>query len=501
MNRANPRRLARLFGRRLRAWALHAAWPALAMGCVHSDGWLPPPEPKPDAVRPAPAPPPEDHTTAAPTAVTVPQVAEKVLPIDLDAVLHLAEEQNTQVGLSRERLHESEAEKDLADLSWLPNILAGVAYYRHEGGIQNEDGTLTRSSTAALYPGLDVSARLDLRASVYARINAERKVWQQKGELSRVTSETLLDAANTYLDLLAARTGEAIVRRIEGYQQEVLKWAEALARDEPSAAIQVETIRAQASGRRQALVQLRQQGDAAAVKLAYLLGLGPNVQLVPADTALRPIELVDATQPTGALVERALQAGPGVRELEQVLAIIHSGIDRAKGPGRLLPVVELRTLEGGFGAGPNSTLDWANRFDLGLQARWNLTDLFTASSRSRVASSKLRQAHLSYEDLRGKLALGVQEAQQTVQSSRTQIRLGGDQVGYASRTYKLSNLRLTEKVMGSSTTEVMSALQVLELAHLNSLNAIRAHNKAQVRLMVLLGAGSDGVPVCGKPVK
>src|SRR5207248_10854094 len=157
----------------------------------------------------------QEHCTAPPTAVAVPQKPSKVrvLPVDLDAVLHLAEGQNRQVALARERLNQYHAEKDLADLSWLPNIHAGLAYYRHEGGIQNEDGTLQHSSTGALFPGLDIAARFDLRETGFQRINAERKVWQQKGELSRITSEKLLDAAETYVDLLAARTSEAILRR------------------------------------------------------------------------------------------------------------------------------------------------------------------------------------------------------------------------------------------------------------------------------------------------
>src|SRR5262249_36764678 len=153
--------------------------------------------------------------------------------------------------------------------------------------------------------------------------------------------------------------------RTQGYQDEVLMWAEALAKDMEGTRVQVEAIRAQAAGRKRALKQLRQQGDAAAAKLAYLLGLGPDVQLVPADTALKPIELADAPQPLDALVGEALAAGPGVRELERMLAVIQSGIDRASGPGRYLPALELRTVEGAFGAGPGDSLDWANRFDMG----------------------------------------------------------------------------------------------------------------------------------------
>ena len=505
MKPASPRLFARLLGRRLRAWGLHAAWPTLALGCVTTDNWLPPAQSPPAWVvaqpAPKPAPPPtRAEGTAPPTAASAPQVAEKVLPIDLDTVLRLAEAQNVQVALARERLHESEAEKSLADLSWLPNIHAGTSYYRHEGGIQNEDGTLTRSSFGSMLSGVDVAGRLDLRNSAFQSISAERKIWQQKGELSRVTSEKLMDAANTYIDLLTARTSEAIILRTEAYQKQVLDYSERLAKAEEGARGQLAAIRAQASGRQQALVQLRQQGDAAAAKLAYLLDLGPHVQLVPMDTALRPIELVDPTQPTGALVEQALRAGPGVREIEQMLAVINNGMERASGLSRLLPVFETRVLEGIYGAGPNSTMDWANRFDLGLQARWNLTDLFTASDRKRLASSRLRQVHLSYEDLRGQLTLGVQEAQQVSQSSREQLRLSAGQIGNAFESYQISYRRLTEPVEGATANDVMQSLRLLESAHLNSLSAIRAHNKAQVRLMVLLGAAAGAsCPPQGAP--
>jgi outer membrane protein TolC len=512
--------LARILARRLRLWGLSAC-PALALGCVGTELWqvpekLPPPTPRPAVVgtpvvqekeangKPA-KPPTQADCTAAPSAVRVAQIKPKVLPVDLDTVLHLAEEQNVQVALAREKLNESHAEKDLADLSWLPNIHAGLAYYRHEGGIQNEDGTLQKSSTGALFPGLDIAARLDLRETAYQRINAERKVWQQKGELSRITSETLLDAANTYLDLLTARTTEAVIRRMQEYQQEVLKRAEAAVKAGTAAAKQqLEALRAAVSGRQQVVAQLRQQGDAAAAKLAYLLGLPPDVQLIPIDTALRPIILADAGQPTEALVSQALQAGPGVQELERMVEIIQDGVDRA-GQGRFIPTVELRTLEGPFLAGPGGSFSTDNRFDLGLQFRWNLSDLWTAKPRQRLAQSRLSQARLSYEDLCGRLALGVQEAQQTIQSNEAQIRMSAEQISHACESYRIGFQRLVEPAAGGTTGEVMTAIQVLELAHLNSMNAIRNHNKAQVRLMVLLGAAGAvdphpapyAAPICG----
>src|SRR5207245_5423615 len=90
--------------------------------------------PSPDVVRPA-----------VPTATRV-AAEENRLPINLDTVFHLAEEQNSQVALARARVQEACAAKDIAATSWLPSLNVGTTYFRHEGGIANENGTITRSS-------------------------------------------------------------------------------------------------------------------------------------------------------------------------------------------------------------------------------------------------------------------------------------------------------------------------------------------------------------------
>ena len=83
----------------------------------------------------------------------------------------------------------------LADLAWLPNVYVGTSYWRHDGGIQNEDGTLTRSSFNSLYAKTEIHVELDAKEAAYQKVNASRQIWQRKGELSKITSETLLDAA------------------------------------------------------------------------------------------------------------------------------------------------------------------------------------------------------------------------------------------------------------------------------------------------------------------
>src|SRR5581483_11347367 len=102
----------------------------------------------------------------------------------------------------------------------------------------------------------------------------------------------------------------------------------------------------------------------------YLLGLESCAELIPVDAALIALTLVDADAPCCDLVARAMAGGPGLREVEAIVGLIQDGMARADGPQKFLPVFTAQAVEGGFGAGPNSSMTFTNRFDVGLQARW-----------------------------------------------------------------------------------------------------------------------------------
>jgi outer membrane protein TolC len=426
-----------------------------------------------------------------PTADSAALTANKTLAIKLDTVFRLAEDQNSQIALARARVEEASAESGIAAISWLPRFDIGTAYYRHEGGIATEEGFLVHSSFGTFFGGVELTGRLDLREAVYNKVNAERLLWQQKGELRRITTETLLDAAGTYVDLLAARTGEAIANAMQKDLQDLQVRAEKLASTEPGAKVEVARMEAQLKGRDQILMDLREQAARASIKLAYLLGLDPSVTLVPVDAELVPLDLADVASPVADLVARALAAGPGIQEMEGLLALIHDSIERAKGPGKLLPVFELRMAEGVFGTGPGARSDWDNRWDLGVAARWNLTEHVTRCERERLLRAKTEQAHLAYQDLRSKLTAGVYEAREAILSGREQIRAVQDQITRAKRAHKLSDDRLKNNVAGSSVSEVLLSLQALSLAQASYVNVLRAYDKAQLRLLLLLGPSGE----------
>jgi outer membrane protein TolC len=410
-----------------------------------------------------------------------------VLSVTLDSVLRLAEDQNPQMALAREKVNQAFAEKDLADKHWLPDINVGTGYYRHEGGIQEQDGTLIRSSTGAMIAGADLSARIDPRATAYAKLDAARRTWQQKGELRRVTAEVLLDAAGTYIDLLAAHSGLAIARSLNGDLISLQTRAQKLANLERGARVEVVRIDGEISGQAQLTRKLEGQARAASAKLAYLLGLDPCTEIVPADEKLVALSLADLDVSCCELVTKATTCGPGVKEMEAILCLIHQGMQDAAGAQRFLPVVTAQALEGSFGAGPNGGLTFTNRFDLGIQARWNLTELLTADTQRRIGNSLAAQAQLTYADLKGKVTLAVQEARESILSGREQLRLAEEQIKHARTASELSDVRLREGIQGSTFSEVLMSQRAVAAARANYLAILREYDKAQIRLMVLTG--------------
>jgi outer membrane protein TolC len=426
-----------------------------------------------------------------------PPQAKRPLLVSFDTVLRLTQDQNGQINLAREKIRQASAEKELAEKNWLPNLYTGLIYFRHEGGIQNENGTLTHSSFGALFGGLEAGGRLDLRDLAFQKIDAERRLWQQKGELSKLTSENLLDAGGTYIDLLAARTSEEIHRALLVELDGLLGTVQKLAKVEPASRVEVSRIETEIHSQRQQLRKTQEQAKAAAARLAYLLGVGPEVELVPVEPIMAPLPLADVGAPVQELLAHAMTDGPGVRETQRILAILEEARQKGQGAGRYAPTFEMRMAEGVFGAGPGSRSTWDNRWDLGLQARWNLGEFLTAREKQRIAQSQSSQLHISFQDLKAKLAAGVQEAYEAVRSAQDQMREAQAMIENARETLRWSRYRLTEVELQkrAAPSEVMLALQSQAGAQLAYLGAVREFDRAQLRLLVLAGT----LPACSIP--
>jgi outer membrane protein TolC len=340
--------------------------------------------------------------SAKPAGVAAP----KILQISLDKVLQLAQDQSGQLALARARVRSAFAERDLAGKYLLP-----------------------------------------LPRAVSREMDAEGRVWEKKGELVKLTSEHLLDATGTYVDLLAAMSGEAVSHQLETYLEKLHDKTKIMEKA-MGEGVRVEVVRvlSELDGQKQINRKLREKARAARAKLVYALGLDPDTELVPLDRKILPFTLVDDQTPLQELVDRALNRGPGIREMEGLLAFLDQALQRPAG----------------FRA---------------------------AAERRRVAEAREQEARLSYADLRAKLVLGVTEAREASVSNREQLERGILQVKNASEAYNLSLRRLENinVIKNASPSEVLLAIRALGGAQLNYITAVREHDKAQLRLFVLTG--------------
>jgi len=425
-------------------------------------------------------PPPEDIKTGTP------------IPISLDTVLQLAQDQNGQVRIARMRVEDALTDKEWASKHWIPDLFVGIGAYRHDGGIQDFQGNLLRSHYGNAFGGLELSGKYDWKQVLVRRVEAERRVWQQKGELSRLNNETLLDASTTYIGLLAARSGIAVSLETEMRLKDLLDHTDRLAMVDPGVRIEVSNVERELMAQTVLTVKMREASKAATAKLAYLLGLNPCCEFIVADGKLVPIVLVDTKQPVHNLVDQALERGPGVREIEGLLRSVEAARNANYGLTHWMPAIEMNVSEGSFGAGPGGRIDWSNQFNAGIHMRWNLNEFYYSKLKRHQADANIQQVHISYQDLRAKLTLGVQEARDAIVSGQEQIGLAEKHIRFAEESYKLSEARLKENVKGRSSSEVLLALRTLGAARLEYLQAVRDYDKAQLRLLLLVGAAEDG---------
>jgi len=99
-----------------------------------------------------------------------------VYPIDLPTVLRLANAQNLDIQIAREKLKEATANHDSAVEQFFPWISPGVAYRRHEGEIQAVDGTLMDVNKQSYTAGGTLTAQVDFGDAIYNSLAAKQLV-------------------------------------------------------------------------------------------------------------------------------------------------------------------------------------------------------------------------------------------------------------------------------------------------------------------------------------
>ncbi len=416
------------------------------------------------------------------------QDTNQVHPVDLPTVLRLAGAQNLEIQMARERLREAEAQRSSALERFFPWIAPGVSYHRRDGVAQAvPEGTISDAHFQSYSPGVTLAAQLDIGDAWYQSLAAKQLVRASSHGLEAQRQETLLEAAQLYFDLTRSK---ALVE----VAADALQTSEAYRRQLHQAvgagiAFKGDELRVQTQTKNYEILlrRAREQLKVSAVELARVLHLDPTIELVPQDTGLASLTLVETNATAARLIDQALVSRPELKQGDALLAAAREGHNGAV-YGPLIPSLTAQAFGGGLGGGPDggpTHFGAEGDYLVGLSWRIGPGGLFDPG-RVRTHQARVAQAELSEAKLRDDISSQVVTALARVQSLCDQIELGQGKLAAATETLRVTYERKQYGV--GIVLEDLQAQQDLERARADYLNSIAEFNKAEYQLAKYVGS-------------
>jgi outer membrane protein TolC len=416
-------------------------------------------------------------------------------PIDLPTALRLADAQNLDVQIARERIKVAEAHRTSAMEQFLPWLAPGVAFRRRDGVAQaSPSGIIGKAAFQSYQPGLSATAQIALGDAIYNSLAARQLVKASGEALDAQRQAAALRAAEGYFDLVKANALVEVVRAAlatsQDYQQqlhEAVTIGIAFRGDELR--VQSQTERYQVV-LRQAVAQRR----IAAVDLARVLHLDPAVELAPRDAELVPLTLIDTASVADSLVTQAMRSRPELRQTEALLAASRASRNAAL-YGPLIPAFGAQLFTGSLGGGPDSGHSKTaamTDYTIGVSWRIGAGGLFDIG-RMNATASQLATAQLGESKLRDAVAAEVLTGLTRVRSLAEQIALSARALETANATLALTRAR---KEFGVGLVlEDLQAQQAVTQARSDYVTAIAEFDKAQYGLRRAVGRSTpEGTP-------
>lgn len=451
------------------------------------------------ALAPAPTPP-----EAAPS-LAVPQVPVRtVLPINLPTALQLANVRPLDVALASERVRVALAERDRADVLWLPTLYSGGEYFRHDGQIQDVAGGVFGTSKQGVMLGVGPSAVFAVTDAIFAPLAQRQVVRAREAGLQAARNDSLLAVTEAYFSVQQARgdlaAAEDTVRRAEDLADRADKLAPGLI-----PRMEAVRVRTELSRRRVQVHGARERWASASADLARVLRLDPAALVEPLEPPHVRVDLVRLDCSVDELIPVALTLRP---ELASQQALVQATLQRIRQEKLrpLIPSVLLRgfstpvtgTLAGGyFVAGRNDDLGHGGaRMDVDLQVLWEWQNLgFGNLARVNERKAENQVAVLELFRLQDRIAAEV--AQAHAQATAAAARLGDAQEevrdALETVTSNFDGLGQTRRLSGDINLlvvrpqEAVAALQALAQAYTDFYAAVADYDRAQFRLYRALG--------------
>ncbi len=421
------------------------------------------------------------------------------LPIDLPTVIRLVDANSPAVSIAQARVREAQARLARAEVQWLPNLSAGVAYNRFDGQTQNQGGAVFGVSRSNLFAGGGPALSLDLSEAIYRPLIERQQASAEQLRAQAVCLGSELDAVLAYLDLLQVYGSLEINADTTSKAESMLTAAEN-AKDSKldRTAGDVNRAKTEVLFRRIERIELIGKKGAASARLGKLLLLQPNVMLIPADTAVVPINLIDPSSTIDELLSTAISNRPDLAAMRNLIGAAWGNV-RKQEEGPRLPKLGVSNQTGAFGGGLNADVgNFDSRNALSAQLYWELKNL-GLGNRYEINERKaiLSQVRMQLVESQARACAEIVEVAQSAGAKYESLTLAEQAIQEASELYRINKegtLNVVDAKNLFDALRPLQAIQTLNQARLNLLNSIIEYNRSQYKLYTLVGNNIDLAP-------
>jgi outer membrane protein TolC len=425
-------------------------------------------------------------------------------PISLATALRLSDARPLIVAAAQASVWVAEAQLTRAKVLWIPTIIYGVDYIRHDGGAAPDvnKGLMTNPSLNFFYQGPSLWQYVNLTDVYFEPLVARQDLNSRHFDVQSAKNDALLQTADAYFQvqqyrgmyagaLYTVERGHQLIERVAQLSRELVP--------------RIEITRAQnmVADLQQFAVLARQEWRVQSANLTQVLRLDPRAVLEPVEHDHVQVTLIDPARQLDDLMPIALTNRPELAARQARVQAAETRVRREKARP-LLPLVMLNgfqsaamLIQGGtFALGPNTSLNsWRGRDDVSVQLMWQLENFgFGNLARIKNQRGNESQAIIELRRTQDMVAADVNRALARVQSAAARV-LQADRAlrtGIITFNGHLEGLEQTRRlgnvlVLTFRPQEAVFSLQFLNVAFDEYFTTVAEYNRAQFDLFHALG--------------
>jgi outer membrane protein TolC len=424
-------------------------------------------------------------------------------PINLATALRLSDARPLIVAAAQASVWVAEAQLTRARVLWIPTLMTGFDYIRHDGGGPDfNKGIMTAPSVNFFYGGTGMWQMVNLTDAIFQPLAARQVLNARHWDIQTAKNDALMQVADAYFRvhqyrgmyagaLYTVERGHDLVERIASLSQDLVR------------RVDVDRARNMLADLEQRAVSAREQWRVASADLTQVLRLDPRAVVVPLEHDHLQVTLIEPGRELDDLIPIALGNRP---EVATKRALVQAAVARVRREKMrpLLPVVMINGFQsaqmyiqaGIFGLGPNSSLNqWTGRVDLSYQLMWQL-EAFGIGNLARIKEQRGEESRAIVELFKTQdmVAADVTRARANLQSAALRV-VQADRAlrtGLITFNANYEGLQQTTRfgdvlVLVYRPQEAVYALQLLNIAFNEYFTTVADYNRAQFELFHAMG--------------